>query len=433
VAALLAPFVKCWRELPTFANQRAMASGAAAFRHRDFRFYMAARACWMLGLEALNVAVGWQIYSVTHRPLDLGLVGLAQFAPFFGFTLVSGTVADRFDRRAILLACHAVLGLSALALFLQSHLGTSVPAIYGALVVVGTARAFSAPVSQAFLPDLVPKEDFQNAVAWGGSVMKVANIAGPAVGGLLYGFSGGAGAVYLLAFGLEALVLVFVALIRVRTGRMERKATSWTTVLAGVRYVWKQRPILGAISLDMFAVLLGGAVALLPVYARDILHTGPWGLGLLRSAPALGATIVALVLAARPLKRHTGAWMFVCVGIFGLSTIGFGLSTHFWSALGWLVLVGASDMVSMYVRGTLVQLATPPQMRGRVSAVNMLFIGASNELGEFESGVTAQWLGAVRAVVLGGLGTIVVVAVYASRFPQLRKVDRLEDIQPLGE
>lgn len=404
---------------------------ASAFQFRDFKLYQAARLCSVVGLEAQSVAVGWQIYAMTGRPLDLGLVGLAQFLPFLSFSLLTGQAADRFDRRAILLVCYALQFLCSVLLFLQGHSAASQWGIYGVLILVGTAHAFSAPTAQAFMPDLVPKEHFAKAVAWGSSVFQVATILGPAVGGAIYAWAGASRDVYLTAAGLQILTFCFLFAVRARTGRMEKRAVSWETVVAGVKYVFRQRVILGSISLDLFAVLLGGAVALLPIYAKDILHTGPTGLGLLRSAPALGAAVTAVWLAVRPIPRKTGPVMLACVFLFGAATVVFGVSRTMWLSLLMLVIVGAADMVSVWVRSTVVQMATPPQMRGRVSAVNMLFIGTTNEFGEFESGLTAQYLGAKLAVVLGGLGTCLVVALYSWRFPQLRQVDRLNDVQPL--
>jgi MFS family permease len=272
---------------------------------------------------------------------------------------------------------------------------------------------------------LIPEGDFPNAVAWNSSTFQVATVVGPALGGGLYALLGEPEAVYLLAAGLAVLDIIVLAGVRTRTGRMESKAMSWSTVLAGVRYVWENKVILGTISLDLFAVLLGGAVALMPVFAQDVLHTGAWGLGILRSAPAIGAGAVGLYLAAHPLKRHVGRTMLLGVTIFGATAVGFGLSRTLWLSVVFLVAMGAGDMLSVFVRLTLVQISPPPEMRGRVNAVNMLFIGASNELGEFESGLTAQWLGPVRAVVAGGVGTLLVVLAWTRLFPALARVDRL--------
>jgi len=380
----------------------------------------------------LNVAVGWQVYAITGRALDLGFVGLAQFVPVAGLTLVAGHVADRFDRRAVLLACNSALVIAAGILYVLSRrpIGDA-NGIYAVLVLLGTSRAFSGPAGQALMPHLVPAEHLGNAVAWGSTVFKIANVIGPAIGGLLYAWRCAA-TVYMVA-GVELFVaLLLIGDMRIRLGRMEQSALSWKTVLAGVRYVWRQRIILGCITLDLFAVLLGGAEALLPIFARDILLVGPWGLGLLRSASAVGAALTAIWLAYHPVARRAGATMMACVAIFGAATIVFGVSRNFLLTLAALAVIGASDMVSVFVRMTIIPLATPPEMRGRVSAVNMVFIGASNELGEFESGVTAQWLGAVRAVVFGGAGTLAVVAASIGLFPSLRRLDRLEDAKTAG-
>jgi MFS family permease len=402
-------------------------SPGAALHYRDFRLFQAARFSIILGLEMLNVAVGWQVYAISGRALDLGLVGLAQFVPVMSLTLVAGHVADRFDRRRVVMACTLALVLAAALLFQFAQKGSGqLTAIYAVLVLIGTARAFSGPASQALMPHLVPAEHLGNAVAWASSTFKIANVIGPAVGGLLYAWRG-ASTVYVVSAVELVIALGLIGEMQIRLGRMEKSALSWSTVLAGVRYVWEQRIILGCISLDLFAVLLGGAEALLPIFARDILHVGPWGLGLLRSASALGAAVTAVWLAYHPVARRAGPIMLACVAIFGVATIGFGLSKSFPLTLLALAVIGASDMVSVFVRMTLVPLITPPEMRGRVSAVNLIFIGASNEFGEFESGLTAQWLGAVRAVVLGGLGTLFVVSAWTALFPSLRNLDRLED------
>jgi MFS family permease len=401
-------------------------SAVRAFRAPDFRRFLGSRVLSIFGLEMVSVAVAWQVYALTHRPLDLGYVGLAQFLPAIFLTLHAGHAADRFDRRRVVLLCHLAFGVCAalLAALAFRRVSTPLP-IFVVLVLLGTARGFNAPAAQALMPSLVPEGDFQNAVAWNSSSFQVAQVAGPALGGALYAILGNAELVYLVAAGLAVLDAGVLLGIRARTGRMEARATSWATVLAGVKYVWENKVVLGSISLDLFAVLLGGAVALMPVFAHDVLHTGAWGLGLLRAAPAVGAGIVGLYLAARPLSRRVGRTMLLGVAIFGAATVGFGLSRSVWLSLLLLVVMGGSDMLSVFVRLTLVQISPPPEMRGRVNAVNMLFIGASNELGEFESGLTAQWLGPVRAVVAGGVGTLLVVLAWIRLFPALRKVDRL--------
>ena len=398
----------------------------AAFQHRDFRFFQSGRALSIIGSEMQSVAVGWQVFQITHRPLDLGYVGLVQFLPGILLSLPAGHAADRFDRRAVLLTCNVSYALCSVLLFLQSRAGVpSVLPIFAVLLLIGITRAFSGPVSQALVPQLVPQEHFGNAVAWGASIFQVATVIGPALGGLIYGWAHGAHSVYATAACMYSAAFLFILMMHVRTGRMETKDVSLDTLLAGFRYVWEEKTILGSISLDLFAVLLGGAVALLPVFAQDILHIGPRGLGLLRSMPAAGAALMAITLAYRPLRRRAGISMFVAISIFGIATIVFGLSRSVIVSLIALFVIGASDMISVVIRSTLVQIATPPAMRGRVSAVNLLFIGASNEFGQFESGITGQWFGAVPAVVLGGVGTLFIVGVWSMLFPQLRTMDRL--------
>ncbi len=417
----------------------------SAFKSRDFRLYQTARLMVILGAEAQSVAVAWQVYALTHSALDLGYTGLALFLPGIFVMLAAGHVADRFDRRKIILLCYLLqacctavllwLSLSATALS-----GGRIWPIYAVLVGIGLGRAFSGPAASAMLPSLVPKEHFVNAVTWGATVFQIANMSGPAVGGLLFTLPlaglaprwNGAPIVY--AFTLLMLLgfIVLVSMIRARMVTADKKAFNMKTVLAGLEYVWRSKLLLGSISLDLFAVLLGGATALLPIFATDILHAGPRGLGLLRAMPSVGALAVSLTMLVKPIKRHAGATMLVCVGIFGAATVVFGLSKSIWLSAGALVIVGASDMVSVVVRSSLLQLATPPEMRGRVSAVNWLFVGASNEFGEFESGVTAQWWGAVRAVVIGGLASMVVTCSAAALFPQLRKADQLTAESLLG-
>jgi MFS family permease len=404
----------------------------AALGHRDFRLYQAARILVTIATQMQSVAIAWQVYAITHRAIDLGYVGLAEFFPTFSLALFAGAVADRFDRRRIVLLTNLGIAACGAALLAMTWTGRGgVLGIYAVIIAFGFARAFSAPAGSALAPSLVPKEDFPNAVAWASSFWQVATIIGPAVGGLLYG-AGGAGAVYATTTVLCVIAAGLVAALRPRPGEVEKKAASWETFVAGIRYVRNNRILLGSISLDLFAVLFGGASALLPVYASDVLHVGPRGLGILRSAPAIGAAVMAIVVAHHPLKRHAGTTMFWCVAIFGVATIVFGLSRSFLVSLVALVVTGASDMVSVVVRQTLVQLKTPNAMRGRVSAVNMMFVVSSNELGEFESGITAAWFGAVPAVVLGGVASVLVVVAYALGFPELRRVDRLDDVSPEG-
>lgn len=371
------------------------------------------------------VGVAWQIYALTGRPLDLGLVGLAQFLPGVLLFLLAGHTADRVPRRRILLVCYSAFALCSLGLLtLTLHGLRTIWPIYAVLLANGVVRAFNTPTSQAFVPQLVPEEDFPNAISWGSSIFQAAMGLGPVIGGLIYGFAGSPVPVYGCAAAAYLSGLVLMLGVHVSVAPKPR-AVSMDVVLEGIRYIWRNRILLGAISLDLFAVLLGGAVALLPVYAGDILNIGARGLGVLRAGPGIGAVLTAIVIAHRPLRHKAGAAMLWCVCGFGLMTIVFGLSRNLVLSMAALVLIGACDMVSVIVRHTLVQLRTPDEMRGRVSAVNTVFIGASNEVGQFESGVTAQWLGTVPAVVAGGVGTIVIVAVWAKLFPALRKVDEL--------
>ena len=406
-------------------EQRIAPSSASAFTYPSFQRYWAARLCVTLAIQMQAVAIGWQIYDLTRRPLDLGLVGLAQFLPSLGLALVTGHVADRYDRRTVMALCIIVEALCAV-LFLTFTLqdGTQTPFLFGVLVLFGTARAFEFPASIALMPNLVPPRLFTNAAAWSSSSWQVATIVGPAIGGLLYAI--GPEAVYGCCVLMFLLSVFLVNTIRIEHREKEQTAATWESVGAGISFIRGQPVVLGAVSLDLFAVLLGGATALLPVYARDILHVGPWGLGLLRSAPAVGALVMALLIARRPIQRHAGAILLGAVGVFGLSIVVFGLSHNLWLSLLALTILGASDMISVVIRRVLVLVKTPDEMRGRVSAVESVFIGASNELGEFESGVTAAWFGVVPAVVLGGLGTLAVVGLWARIFPQLRRVDSLE-------
>ena len=387
---------------------------------------MVARFLATTSSEMQAVAVGWQIYDLTHRPLDLGLVGLAQFLPGGLLFLITGHAADRYPRRRILLVCYASYALCSAGLLSFSLRGLStVYPIYAVLLMNGVVRAFSGPVHQAFLPMLIKTEDLPNAVAWGSSIFQGAMVLGPVMGGLVYGFAGSAIPVYAIAAIEYGCALLLMLAIHIEVPQQPRRKVSAGVVWEGLRYIWRNQLILGAISLDLFAVLLGGAVALLPVYARTILNTGALGLGVLRAAPGFGAVVMAMLLAHWPLRRNAGTAMLWSVCGFGLFTIVFGLSHSLPVALVALLLVGACDMVSVVVRHTLIQLSTPDEMRGRVSAVNMVFIGASNEVGQFESGVTAQLFGTVPAVIAGGLGTLVVVGVWARAFPALRSIDDL--------
>lgn len=377
-----------------------------------------------VGFQMQSVAIGWQVYELTGSAFDLGLVGLAQFLPMLLLALVTGHAADRYDRKAIIVTCQIVKLATALVLALGSYYG-GLPriAIFAVIFVFGAARAFEMPTMAALLPGIVPEAMLPRAIAGSASANQAATIGGPALGGLLYAVSpavayGTCGALYLLC-------AVFVARIEGGRALRKREPVSLESLFAGVRFIRAKPVVFGAISLDLFAVLLGGATALLPIYAKDILHVGPSGLGLLRASPAIGALVMSLYLARHPLQRRVGRTMFAAVAVFGCATVVFALSSSLPLSIATLVLLGASDMVSVVIRTSLVQLQTPDEMRGRVSAVNSVFIGSSNQLGEFESGLTAAWFGVVPSVVLGGLGTLAVVLLWMRFFPDLARADRL--------
>jgi MFS family permease len=411
------------------APENSKAAGLIAFQYPSFVFFQTARFFIVLATEMQSVAVGWQVFEITKRPLDLGLVGLAQFLPGILLFLVSGHVADRHDRRKLIVICYVGFALCCGLLLITSMRNVrSVYYIFAVLVLLGVVRSFTGPVSRALVPQLLPEEHFTNAVAWASTIFQGAAILGPALGGLIYAFFRGPSAVYILAVIMAIAAVVCTLKIKTQSKPRAREPINLATVSAGLRYIWREKVVLGSISLDLFAVFLGGAVALLPVYAREILLTGPWGLGLLRAAPGVGAAAMAIFLAHRPFRRKVGLIMLWCVAGFGFFTILFGISRSLVLSLIALFFVGATDMVSVIVRAVLIQVATPDEMRGRVNAVDMVFIGASNEFGEFESGLTAQWLGTLPAVVLGGIGTIIVTAIWAWRFPELRKVEQIHSL-----
>jgi MFS family permease len=391
---------------------------------RVFLRFWCGRLASVFAYQMLSVAVGWQVYALSGSALDLGLIGLAQFAPSVALMLVVGHVADRFDRRRIVRASQWIEGGAIAVIAAATRMGEVTEAMLFALVfVVGAARAFEFPTVTALLPFTVSAGRLPRAVALSSTAGQVGIVLGPALGGFLY--VAGAAAVYATCAALFVVASILIGwLVPVREAEAAPAADS-RSVFAGIRFIRGHPALFGAISLDLFAVLLGGATALLPVYARDILHTGPWGLGLLRSAPAVGALATALWLARHPIQRHAGRRMFIGVAAFGAATIVFGLSRALPLSLAALVVLGAADMQSVVVRQSLFQLNTPDHMRGRVSAVNAMFIGASNQLGEFESGVTAAWLGTVPAVLVGGLGTLAMVALWIRIFPALARVDRL--------
>jgi len=367
------------------ASENSTAAGRIAFTYPSFVLFELARFFIVLSGEMQSVAVGWEVYEITKRPLALGLVGLAQFLPGILLFLVTGHAADRFDRRKLIVLCYCGSAACSGALLFLTMRGSHSPyPIYGVLLFLGVARCFSAPATRSLLPQLVPAKDFRNAVAWHSVFFQGTVILSPSIGGIVYAVTRGPAAVYALSFFAAVVAAACTWKVKVQSVERAPEPLNWKTTLAGLHYIWREKLILGSISLDLFAVLLGGAVALLPVYAKGILLTGPWGLGLLRSAPAVGAGVMAMVLAHKPLGRHAGSRMLWCVGGFGLATIFFGISRNLILSLIALFLVGATDMVSVMVRQLLIQLGTPDKMRGRVNAVDSVFIGASNELGQFE-------------------------------------------------
>lgn len=392
----------------------------AVLRHPNLLFFISARFLATLAAQIQVVAVGWQMYDITGDPLDLGLIGLSQFIPFVTLILPAGHVADHHNRSRIVTSCYFINALCALALLLITlHGMQSVWPVFIAMMLLGAARAFSMPAAQSVLPNLVPVDSFKRAVALNSSSLQFANIIGPAVGGVLY--LAGPSVVYASVMGLALAAALLMFQIRGATeqSNVKPEPLSMQNLLSGLKFVRSRPIVFGAITLDLFAVLFGGATALLPMFASDILHAGPAGLGLLRTAPGIGAAACGVLLALSPISRHVGPWMFGGVAVFGVATIVFGLSTNFYLSMAALIVLGAADMVSVYVRHLLVQLDTPDFIRGRVSAVASVFIGASNEFGDFESGVMAKWWGAVRAVVIGGVATLVVTGLWARLFPVL--------------
>ena len=412
--------------MPSIAESRA---GRAAFSHPGFLLFQVARFLIVSAVEMQAVAVGWQVYEITKRPLDLGYVGLAQFLPAILLFPISGHASDRFERRNVLSACYAGYALCfALLLALSRRAAPSIVPIYIVLVMIGIVRSFNGPASRSILPQLVPQEHFANAVAWNATIFQASTVLGPSFGGIIYAAFRGPSAVYVIAMVTAIGATLTTFRIKAEVKARPREPLNLKTLFAGLRFIRNNKLILGAISLDLFAVMLGGAVALLPVYAREILHTGPWGLGLLRTAPGAGAALMAILLAHWPLRGNSGPKLLWAVAGFGVFTIIFGLSRSLTVSLIALVLLGASDMISVIIRATLTLLATPDEMRGRVTAVDMIFIGTSNEFGQFESGLTAQWFGTVPAVVLGGVGTLLVVTLWAWWFPDLRRAGELHSI-----
>ncbi|TWI65359.1 putative MFS family arabinose efflux permease [Pseudoduganella lurida] len=404
-------------------SQFSASNGFSVLRHRNFSFYLAARILGTLAVQMQNVAIGWQVYSMTHSLFYLGMIGLAQFAPFLLLILPAGHAADRYNRRNIITICLGVQLLVGALLLGYTLTGLQVVwPVFAVLVLFGSARAFMGPATQAILVNMVPQQDFSKAVALSSSSFHVAVILGPTLGGLLYIY--GPTLVYSIGAGLLLVATILMALTASPPQKTNREPATWHSVLEGLRFVMSRPIVLGAISLDLFAVLFGGATALLPALAHDVLHIGPQGLGLLRTAPGAGAALCSIALAFFPITRRVGLWMFGGVALFGVGTVILGSTGTFLIAFICLLLMGAGDMVSVYVRHLLVQYETPDAIRGRVSAVNSVFIGASNELGEFESGVTAGWMGLTRAVVFGGAATLVVTGLWMKLFPVLAKMDR---------
>ena len=403
----------------------------AAFRYANFRYFLLARFLAVFVVQMQGVAVGWQVYAITKDPLDLGLIGLAQFLPFVVLVLPAGQLADRVNRRLILALCYALQVICAVLLLLYSLVvvdggHASIWPVLAVLALFGVARAFAMPASQAITPNLVPPEAFANAIALNSSLIHAATIVVPALGGVMYLL--GPNVVYGMVAVTLALSVVLMLQVKLPPIHAPAGPATWHTVLEGLRFVRSRPIVLGAITLDLFAVLFGGATALLPAFAKDVLDAGPAALGLLRTAPAVGATLVAVVLVARPVTQHVGRWLFSTVFVFGLATIVFGLSSNFALSLFALAVLGGADEISVYIRHMLIQLETPDEIRGRVSAVNAVFIGASNELGEFESGVTAKLFGLVPAVVLGGVATLAVTGLCMRWFPSLRRIDRFPTV-----
>ena len=397
---------------------------------RDFRYFLTTRFLGTVAIQIQVVGVGWQVYGITNDPVSLGIVALIEFLPMLILALPAGDLADRVDRRLVIIITRLVESCGSVALFALTLMGSQeVWHFYMVVLLFGLTRGISTPTLQSSLPFLVSTKQLPSAIALNSSIGTIGNVSGPAIGGFL--FAAGPALTYVTCFVLFLLAALTALQMRLRRPvRMPSRDRAYQRIADGLKFIWKRQIIFGTITLDLFAVLVGGAVALLPVYARDILLVGPAGLGLLRSAPAFGAATIGLLLARWPLERHTGNHMFGFVALFGLATIVFGYSTHFYLSLAALVVVGGADMFSVFIRSSLVQLATPDHMRGRVGSVNSLFVSASNELGQFRAGLMAGWIGTVPAVIFGGVGAVLVVGAFALLFPALRKIDRFSEIEP---
>jgi len=406
------------------ATNTKQGSARAVFGIRSYKNFWIARVCSAMAYQIVGVAVGWQLYAITKSTFALGMIGLTQFLPLLLLVLIVGHVADKVRRQSILAVCRAVEALTTLALAVATYLHHLSPlGIFTGVAIIGAARAFENPSTQAMVTTVVPEELAPSAIAWSSSANQTASIIGPALGGFLY--VAGPQVPYMTCGALFVLASLLSVTVQLWPGTAAKSPNTATSIFSGVHYIREHKNILGSISLDLFAVLFGGATALLPVYAQDILHTGPWGLGLLRLSPAIGALTTSIILAHHPIRRNAGLRMFFAVIIFGLATIAFALSRSIWLSMAVLAVLGSADVVSVVIRSTLVQLETPNEMRGRVSAVNVLFIGTSNQLGEFESGITASWFGLIPATILGGVGSIFVAVLWMRLFPGLRKLDRL--------
>ena len=408
-----------------------MSASPSVYRQPGFLPFLAARVLAMFAVQIMAVVVAWQVYDLTRDPMSLAYVGLAQFVPMLLLLMPAGDLIDRYDRKWILGLSWAVEAVCAAVLLWLSLIHGPVQAFYGVLVAYGCARAFTGPALSSLLPQIVPRERLAAAIAANSMIVRASTISGPVLGGALYAIGGGAltYGLCLLFFTAGVVMLAFVQ-VRFREDSKPLEATAWKRFTAGIHFIRSRPIILGTISLDLFAVLLGGVVALLPVYAQEVLEVGPTGLGILRSAMAIGEVLVGFYLSVRPFNRHVGMSMFIAVAVFGLANLVFSLSSLFWLSFAALVVAGGADMVSMYIRSSLIQFSTPDAMRGRVNAVNMLFIGSSNELGEFRAGSSAAWFGAVPAAVLGSLCTLGVVGGWMWGFRSLRQVNRFEDAAP---
>ena len=401
-------------------------------KHRPFAQFFLSRICGSLANQMQTVAVSWQVYEMTGSALDLGLVGLAQFFPLVALMLVAGHVADRYDRKTVIAISQAVDGLAMVLLAVGTWGGWLTRDVILAIVFLfGCARVFQQPTQQSLLPLVVPTGMLSRAIAVSSSSNQIATIIGPAIGGVLLAIS--IPLVYVVCALMFFVAATLSILLKPEKAKQSREPVTFRSLFAGIGFIWSRQVILGSITLDLFAVVLGGATALLPIYAKDIFNVGPEGLGVLRLSPAIGAIAFSFILAARPIRRHAGPIMFAAVAAFGVATIVFGLSTSMPVAVIALAAMGAADQVSVVIRSTLIQLGTPNEMRGRVSAVNFLFIGTSNQLGDFRSGLTAEWLGVVPSVLIGGIGSIIVVLGSVFLFPKLARIDRMEDVRKLAE